>query len=123
MQRDNCVVEKYCFNDNAVNCSSFGGLYQWDEMMQFSDVEGIQGLCPPAWHIPTENEWTTLFNFYTSNGFAGSPLKSTGFSGFNALLMGIRFDNGMWNFFNFATFFWSSCTSDWSYKSMGSRYE
>ena len=111
MQRDNCVVEKYCFNDNAVNCSSFGGLYQWDEMMQFSDVEGIQGLCPPAWHIPTENEWTTLFNFYTSNGFAGSPLKSTGFSGFNALLMGIRFDNGMWNFFNFATFFWSS-TSD-----------
>ncbi len=115
MQRDNCVVEKYCFNDNAANCSSQGGLYQWDEMMAFNDVEGIQGLCPPAWHIPTENDWTTLFNFYTSSGFAGSPLKATGFSGFNALLMGIRFDNGVWNFSNFATFFWSS-TPDGSTK-------
>ena len=111
MQRDNCLVEKYCFNDNAANCSSLGGLYQWDEMMQFNDLEGIQGLCPPAWHIPAENEWTTLFNFFTSNGFAGSPLKSTGYSGFNALLTGIHFDNVNWNFSNFAAFFWSS-TSD-----------
>jgi len=111
MQRDNCVVEKYCFNDNAANCSSMGGLYQWDEMMQFNNSEGMQGLCPPAWHIPAENEWTTLFNFYTSNGFAGSPLKSTGYSGFNALLLGVHFDNVNWNFSNFATFFWSS-TSD-----------
>ena len=108
MQRDNCVVEKYCINDVAANCSSQGGLYQWDEMMQYSAVTGIQGLCPPAWHIPTENDWTTLFNFYTSNGFAGSPLKATGFSGFNALLMGSRFDNMTWDFSNFATFIWSS---------------
>jgi hypothetical protein len=65
MQRDNCVVEKYCLNDNAANCSSQGGLYQWDEVMQFDVAPGIQGLCPPAWHVPTETEWTTLFNFYT----------------------------------------------------------
>jgi uncharacterized protein (TIGR02145 family) len=108
MQRDNCLAEKYCFNDNVANCSSQGGLYQWDKMMQFDGTEGNQGLCPPAWHVPTENEWTTLFNFYTSNGFAGSPLKYSGFSGFNALLMGIRFDNRNWFFSNFATFIWSS---------------
>jgi uncharacterized protein (TIGR02145 family) len=108
MQRDNCQVEKYCLSDNAANCSSFGGLYQWDEIMQFNASEGIQGLCPPAWHIPDENEWTALFNFYTSSGFAGNPLKSTGYSGFNALLVGIHFDNVNWNFSNFATFFWSS---------------
>jgi uncharacterized protein (TIGR02145 family) len=108
MQRDNCIVEKYCYNDNLANCSSLGGLYQWDEMMQFYATEGIQGLCPPAWHVPSENEWTTLFNFYISSGFAGSPLKSTGYSGFNALLMGVRFDNVNWNFSNFATFLWSS---------------
>jgi uncharacterized protein (TIGR02145 family) len=77
-------------------------------MMQYSDVAGIQGLCPPAWHIPTETEWAILFNFYTNNGFAGSPLKATGFSGFNALLMGGRFDNMTWDFSNFATFIWSS---------------
>jgi uncharacterized protein (TIGR02145 family) len=105
MQRDNCTVEKYCFYDNSANCTSLGGLYQWDEVMAFDAAPGIR---PPAWHLPTENEWTTLFNFYTSNGFAGSPLKASGFSGFNAILSGVRFDNANWYFSPFATFFWSS---------------
>jgi len=108
MQRDNCTVEKYCFNDITSNCSTLGGLYQWDEMMQFEAVEGIQGLCPPGWHVPSENEWNTLFGLYISSGFAGSPLKYTGYSGFNAFLNGIRFDNRNWNFDTFATFLWSS---------------
>jgi uncharacterized protein (TIGR02145 family) len=110
MQRDNCTNEKYCFNDDPAKCSTFGGLYQWDEMMQYETVESIQGFCPPAWHIPSENEWNTLFKVYISNGFAGSPLKYTGYSGFNALLSGIRFDNRTWDFDSFATFFWSSTT-------------
>lgn len=108
MQRDNCVVEKYCYQDNPGNCTSQGGLYQWDEMMRFEDSPALQGICPPSWHVPTEAEWTTLFNFYTSNGFAGSPLKFSGYSGFNAFLDGTRFDNMNWNFTNFATFIWSS---------------
>ena len=108
MQRDNCVPEKYCFNDNPLNCVSYGGLYQWDELMQYNDAAAEQGFCPPGWHVPTENEWTTLFNFYVSNGFAGSPLKYTGYSGFNAFLSGARFNNENWNFNNFAVMFWSS---------------
>jgi uncharacterized protein (TIGR02145 family) len=115
MQRDNCRVEKYCLNDIPANCTTLGGLYQWDEMMQFAAVAGIQGLCPPGWHIPSENEWNTLFNLYISNGFAGAPLKTTGYSGFNAFLNGIRFDNRVWNFDTFATFLWSS-TSQGPYK-------
>ncbi len=110
MQRDNCTVEKYCLNDISSNCSTLGGLYQWDEMMQFETVAGTQGLCLPGWHIPTENEWNMLFNLYTSNGFAGAPLKYSGYSGFNALLNGIRFDNRIWSFDSFATFFWSSAS-------------
>jgi len=110
MQRDNCIVEKYCLNDNNANCLSSGGLYQWDEMMQFEPVESSQGLCPPAWHVPSEAEWNILFSRYISNGFAGSPLKYTGYSGFNALLSGIRFDDSNWNFDAFATFIWSSTT-------------
>jgi len=77
-------------------------------MMQFAVVESIQGLCPPGWHVPSENEWSVLFSLYISNGFAGSPLKYTGYTGFNAFLNGIRFDNRDWNFDTFATFFWSS---------------
>jgi uncharacterized protein (TIGR02145 family) len=108
MQVDNCISEKYCFGDNPANCASTGGLYQWDELMKYGTNSGAQGFCPPEWHIPTEADWNTLFNVYISNGFAGSPLKFTGFSGFNALLSGTRFNDVQWDFSNFAVMFWSS---------------
>jgi uncharacterized protein (TIGR02145 family) len=107
-QRDNCVVEKYCYNDNPGNCTTSGGLYQWDELMKYDNTAASQGYCPPGWHIPTENEWNTLFSIFLGNGFAGSPLKYTGYSGFNALLDGVRFKNASWSFNNFATLFWTS---------------
>jgi uncharacterized protein (TIGR02145 family) len=107
-QRDNCTPEKYCYNDNPGNCISSGGLYQWDELMQYNNSPSSQGFCPPGWHIPTEASWNTLFNFYISNGFAGSPLKYSGYSGFNALLSGMQGANKSWSFGDFATIFWSS---------------
>jgi uncharacterized protein (TIGR02145 family) len=107
-QRDNCVAEKHCFNDNPANCTKQGGLYQWDELMQYDDTPADQGFCLPGWHIPTENEWNTLFANWTNNGFAGSPLKYSGYSGFNALLYGVNHFNRTWDFQGFATFFWSS---------------
>jgi uncharacterized protein (TIGR02145 family) len=67
-----------------------------------------QGLCLPRWHVPAEAEWNTLFANWTSNGFAGAPLKYSGNSGFNALLSGARYINKGWDFQGFATFFWSS---------------
>ena len=108
MQRDNCINEKYCYGDLSANCNTYGGLYQWDEVMRFQSSQDVQGLCPPGWHIPDETEWTTLFSNFTSNGFAGSALKSTGFSGFNAFISGIRFKNSIWDFDGFAIFYWSS---------------
>lgn len=108
MQRDDCEPQKYCFQDIPANCTQSGGLYQWDEMMQYSSLAGSQGLCPPAWHVPTESDWNILFNFYISNGFAGSPLKYDGYSGFNAFLSGTRFENTNWYFNNFAVMLWSS---------------
>ena len=114
-QRDNCITEKFCYNDNPGNCVTSGGLYQWDELMQYDNTAASQGYCPPGWHIPTENEWNTLFNNFQGNGFAGSPLKGSGYSGFNALLDGVSFKNASWSFNNFATLFWSS-TSHGPYK-------
>jgi uncharacterized protein (TIGR02145 family) len=107
-QRDNCVAEKYCYNDNPTNCTNYGGLYQWDELMQYDDTPRDQGFCPPGWHIPSENDWNTLFAHYISNAFAGSPLKYSGYSGFNALLSGARYINKAWDFQGFETSFWSS---------------
>ena len=76
--------------------------------MKYDNTNGAQGFCPPGWHIPTENDWTALFNHYISNGFAASPLKFDGFSGFNAFLTGIRHENSTWSYNNFAVLFWSS---------------
>ena len=102
-QRDNCTTEKY--TSFVPRPSSF---YQWDELMKYDETPGQQGLCPPGWHVPTETEWNTLFSFYISNGFAASPLKYSGYSGFNAFLLGARHQTVQWDYQNFATFFWSS---------------
>jgi uncharacterized protein (TIGR02145 family) len=107
-QRDNCMPEKYCYNDLTGNCQLGTVYYQWDELMQYQETQGLQGLCPPAWHIPTEADWNTLFANWTNNAFAGAPLKYSGYSGFNALLSGVRHLNVQWDYQNIATFFWSS---------------
>jgi uncharacterized protein (TIGR02145 family) len=65
LQTDNGIIEKYCYNNNSSNCNTYGGLYEWDEMMQYhpaddGDEGSIQGICPEGWHLPTHNEWKTL---------------------------------------------------------------
>jgi uncharacterized protein (TIGR02145 family) len=105
-QRDNCIAEKY--HNPASSIQHPASVYQWDEIMNYGTSLGDQGLCPPGWHVPSESDWTLLFNEYINNGFAGSPLKYNGFSGFNALLSGVLHLNEKWDYPGFATFFWSS---------------
>jgi uncharacterized protein (TIGR02145 family) len=107
-QRDNCIWEKYCYNDLPTSCQQQGASYQWDELVQYDQSVSDQGLCPPGWHVPSETDWNTLFAFYINNAFAGSPLKYSGYSGFNALITGARLFNKSWSYDGFATFFWSS---------------
>lgn len=54
------IIEKYCYNDQADSCSKYGGLYQWNEMMQYTTQQGTQGICPPGWHLPTDEEFKVL---------------------------------------------------------------
>jgi len=107
-QRDNCIPEKYCPNDLTANCGLRTADYQWDEIMNYDESISTQGLCPPGWHVPSEADWNILFKNYTNDGFAASPLKYSGFSGFNALLNGALHLNKNWDYPGFATFFWSS---------------
>jgi len=51
---------------HASNCETYGGLYQWNEAMQYSTQQGVRGICPPGWHIPTDAEWTALTNYVSS---------------------------------------------------------
>jgi uncharacterized protein (TIGR02145 family) len=105
-QRDNCITEKYI--NPASSIKHPASAYQWDELMLHDNTPGLQGLCPPGWHVPTEAEWNTLFANWVSSAFASDPLKYSGYSGFNAFLQGARHLAVQWDYQNFAAFFWSS---------------
>ena len=77
-QTNNSIIEKYCYDNSTTNCSTYGGLYQWDEMMQYKTTEGVQGICPVNWHIPTDAEWTGLTDFLGGESVAGGKMKTTG---------------------------------------------
>jgi uncharacterized protein (TIGR02145 family) len=57
---DNGIIEKYCYNNEPDSCNKYGGFYQWQEIMQYITQEGTQGICPPGWHVPLEEEWKVL---------------------------------------------------------------
>jgi len=116
-QFDNCITEKYCYNDDASNCSTYGGLYQWDELMLYQTAPGSQGLCPPSWHIPEQAEWNTLFNALQGQSLAGKPIQDSIVNGFRATESGLIYSNSSWKFMGFATIFWSS-TSSSAYKAL-----
>ena len=67
-QTNNGTIERYCFGNVSANCTTNhpnqpdGGLYTWDEAMQYSTTEGAQGICPNGWHIPTRMDLYTLYN-------------------------------------------------------------
>ena len=74
---DNGVIEKYCYNNDPANCETYGGLFRWDEMMQYTTIAGVQGICPAGWHLPTDGEWTTVSDFLGGWSVAGGKMKET----------------------------------------------
>lgn len=99
-QTNNGQYEKYCPGDSLSNCDIYGGLYQWNETMQYSSSSS-QGLCPNGWHVPSDEEWKKLEMKLgmtqaqaNSDGFRGTDqatqLVVGGTSGFNVLYAGAR---------------------------------
>ena len=110
-QTNNSTIEKYCYNDLESNCNTYGGLYLWNEAMQYVTTPGTQGICPPGWHIPTKAELQTLAS---AVGNDGNALKAVGqgtgtnTSGFSALLAGYRSSSGSFGHLGSYASFWSS---------------
>ena len=135
-QTNNGTIEKYCYDDIAANCNTLGGLYQWDEMMQFVNSPSVKGICPSGWYIPSYEELITLTNFL--NNSAGGKMKSTGTieagtglwyypntdatneSGFTALSGGYRWEGLMGSFdtYGYRANFWSSSETSSTNSSM-----
>lgn len=133
-QANNGTIEKYCYSDTAANCTSNdpnqpdGGLYEWNEAMQYVTTPGARGICPAGWHIPTHDEFTTMeravctsgscatdFPYDTSTtGYRGTnegtKLKPSGTSGWEGNLAGYSLGD---SFLSRGTFgiFWSSSES------------
>lgn len=100
-QSNNSVIEKYCYDNNESNCSKYGGLYQWNEAMQYATSEGAKGICPSGWHLPTSAELVVLAasvqddgNSLKASGQGAGDGLGTNASGFSALLSGYSYTNG-----------------------------
>jgi uncharacterized protein (TIGR02145 family) len=131
-QTDNSIIEKHCYDNNESNCETFGGLYQWAEMVHYLNgasniaswdpvpVGYVQGICPEGWHLPNDAEWDALVTHAGNNGFLGTEgtaLKSTsGWTGdgngtdnfgFTGLPAGIS-DSGAFEWSGEGSLFWST---------------
>jgi uncharacterized protein (TIGR02145 family) len=114
-QQNNATIEKYCYDDDPVYCAEYGGLYQWNEAMQYNGTPGSQGICPLGWHPPTYAEVSTLATFVSSDGNAlkevgeGTGLGAgTNTSGFSALLSGERTGAGSFTAVSSDAYLWTS---------------
>jgi uncharacterized protein (TIGR02145 family) len=72
-QSDNNLIEKTCYQNDEKWCGIFGGLYTWDEAMQYQS--NIQGICPIGSHLPTKDEWEEL-NVFLGTETTGQKLKA-----------------------------------------------
>jgi len=60
------IPEYYTYlNDPEHN--DYGGLYTWDETMNYVIKENNQGICPPGWHVPSSEEWANVLKIFPSD--------------------------------------------------------
>ena len=124
-QTNNSTPEKYCYADTLANCTTYGGLYQWDEAMQYVTTPGAQGICPAGSHIPSDNDWKILeMQLGMTQAAAdttswrgtdqGTQLKSGGTSGLNVPHAGYRYTDGSFSNLSLDAYLWSSSESSTS---------
>ena len=99
---DNARYEKYAYGNDTTLFHTYGGLYTWDEAMQYAGVESARGICPDGWHLPSVKEWEDLLQLYPRC----PELRVNGSSGFECLMAGAKTSmsfSGMGEFSGFWT--------------------
>ncbi len=120
-QTDNSIIEKYCYDNNTANCALYGGLYQWNEAMQYVTTEGARGICPEGWHVPTRAQFITLSDFvgWLANALRREDqgINSTNTSEFSGLYAGFR-DFSYFTQLATHVYFWSTTPDEYGYAYM-----
>jgi len=98
------------FENDPKHLSTYGRLYNWYA------VNDARGLCPSGWHVPTDEEWTTLTDRLGGEEVAGEQLKTYSWggakaNGFSALPGGFRYHFGEFAGLGGYGFWWSSSPS------------
>jgi uncharacterized protein (TIGR02145 family) len=114
----------YCWynNDATTYKNTYGALYNWYSV-------NTAKLAPVGWHIPTDDEWTTLTTYLGGLSVAGGKLKEAGTAhwrtpntgatnetGFSALPGGCHnSDYGYFPYLGYSGYWWSSTESNTGY--------
>ena len=114
----NSTTGAYCNFNNTKNIdtiATFGRLYNG------YTISDNRNIAPKGWHVPTDEEWSTLITFVGGDTVAGSLLKeadtthwqnpnrgTTNQSGFTALPAGYRNTDGTYFSMGFYSEWWSS---------------
>lgn len=111
------------YDNNPTNSVTFGRLYNWYA------VKNTHNIAPLGWHVPTEQEWSTLISFLGGKSVAGGKLKEIGTThwtspntgatnetSFTALPGGYRFgiSEGVFSFIGGNGYWWSSTDNNMS---------
>ncbi|MBO6052065.1 MAG: hypothetical protein J6P65_08845 [Bacteroidales bacterium] len=54
------IIGIYPPDGDEDNVPYYGYLYNWSAVMNGSTTEGVQGVCPSGWHVPSSSEITAL---------------------------------------------------------------
>jgi uncharacterized protein (TIGR02145 family) len=84
------TTEKYCYNNNTINCDVYGGLYDFTEAMSLPRVclnsgllacqnYGLRGVCPPGWRVPADSDWHILETNLKNSGETCDPTRAGNF--------------------------------------------
>ena len=93
-QADDSKVERYCYDNDTINCDRYGGFYQWAEMMKLpsecntkSCADSIkpnhQGICPDDWRLLTYDDFVVILNSNGNNDGIKGVRSTFGFGGYN----------------------------------------
>ena len=107
-QSNESKIEKYCYNNDTAICLTYGGLYQWAEMMGFNDScntkscahliqENHQGICPKGWRLLTYDDFYIVAHA-DKNKNGVSDVRATFFGGLNYSGYTLIGSGYLWNY-------------------------